>query len=148
MAGQILASLDDIDAQLPDNVIQPDDQNTALLQISVARVVRAYLSTTIDNTTLASWTEPDLTPDIVREASSKLIASQLFFQETSKSSLDMDIRSIGQLLYDQGIALLQQIVAGEIDIPNVDEITTGSITALDFWPVDATDRAFTVGMEL
>src|SRR5215471_17644870 len=123
MAGQILASLDDINAHLPDNVLQADDQNTALIQISVARVVRAYLSATISNTTLASWTSPELTPQTVREAASLLIASQLYFEQAAATSLDIDQRSFAQIWYDQGIALLQQIVSGQIDLPEVpDEV--------------------------
>lgn len=145
---EILATLDDINAQLADNVVEATGQNTELLQISVARVVRGYLSRVISGTTLATWTSPDKTPDIIREAAAMLIASQVFFQATSATSLDVDDRNWGQLLYDRAISLLTGVVDGDILIDEIVVEPIDSMSALDFFPTDDTDRAFTVGMEL
>lgn len=143
-----LANLDDINANLDGTVVKADDDNTKLLQISVSRIVRGYLARIVDVVTLGSWTTPELTPEIVREATGKLIASQLYFQKMSTTTLSIDDSSIAQKLYDEGIALLNGIVTGTVDIIEVTETPESSLTDLDFFPVDDTDRAFTRGMEL
>lgn len=149
---EILASLDDINANLPSEdqgaTVVATDANTGLLQVSVARVVRGYLRYVIDQPVLLSWDTPASTPDLVREIAAKFIASQLFFNETAKSSLDIGPDSFAQKRYDEAMALLNGIVAGNIILDDVVIIGTGILTDLDFFPVDTTNRAFSMGMIL
>jgi hypothetical protein len=145
---EILASLDDVNANLDGDVIVATDENTELIQVSVARVVRAYLSLAVDNLTLYSWKTPETTPEVIREIAAKLIASQVYFVYAARSSLDIDIRSFAQLKYDEAVRMLEAIVAGTIVIPGTGEIATGTgMSELDFFPVDDTDQAFTMGRE-
>jgi hypothetical protein len=44
--------------------------------------------------------------------------------------------------------LLRGIIDGTIDIPEVEEEPTEGMSTLDFWPIDDTNRAFSMGMEL
>lgn len=148
MAGQILASLDDINANLDNNVVEADGDNTDLIQISVARVVRGYLSRVLTNTVLTSWDSPENTPAIVREIAGMLIAAQHYFNVISAQSAVLPDDHFAQKLYDRAMALLNSIISGEITIEDVPVSDTSSMNELDFWPVDDTDRAFTLGMEL
>lgn len=147
-------SVDDINANLPSGdqtpqvVVEADDVNVELLQISVARVVRGYLSGTLSTATMASWDEPDHTPDVIREVAAKLIAAQLYFNQVSATSLNIEDRHYSQILYDQAMAMLNGIVAGTIIIEDVPVETPNFMTVDDFFPVDDTDRAFSMSLEL
>ena len=147
---EILATLDDINAHLDGTVVEADAQNTSLIQVSVNRIVKAYLSSVIDLAVMATWNSPENTPSAVREAASFLIASQLYFDQTAKSSTIIEQRHYSQWLYDQGMAILNGIISGTILLDDSEAPVTpvDSLTELDFFPVDATDRAFTMGMEL
>lgn len=145
---EILASLEDIQANLPESLVIADHDNTNLIQISVARIVRGYLSRVIDNGVLLSWTEPADTPELIREAASKLIAAQLYFNRTATATTSIEERSFAQKLYDEAIAILQAIITGAEILPDIVVTDTSSISELDFFPIDDTDRAFTMGMEL
>jgi len=149
---ELLASLDDINAHLPsdegDPVVEATDENTNLLQISVARVIRGNLSTVLSTATLLSWDSPEDTPEYIREIAGMLIASQLYFNETAKQSLIIDDDSVAQRKYNEAMAMLNAIVAGNVVIPDVAAETGGDLSDLDFFPVDDTGRAFTIGMEL
>lgn len=149
---EILATLDDINAELPSDGQEPmvvaDDDNTELLQISVARIVRGYLSRVVDNGVLVSWASPESTPELVSTIAGKLIASQLYFNETAKTTTILDPDSFAQKRYDEAMSLLNQIIAGTIVIPDIVVNPVEGLTDLDFFPVDSTGRAFTIGMEL
>lgn len=148
MATEILASLDDIQAHLPDRIAIADSDDTQLIQISVARIVRGYLARVIANGTLVSWVDPATTPELIREIAGRLIAAQLFFNKTAESSTNIEERSFAQLKYNEAIAMLDGIIAGELVLDGVVIGDTSSISDLDFFPIDDTDRAFTLGMEL
>lgn len=147
---EILASLDDINANLPADedmpVIVADDDNSALVQISVARVVRGYLSRVIDNSTLLAWTTPESTPEIIREIAGKLIASQVYYNRIAQASPDVPANSYAQHLYDEAVALMTQIIAGDITIPGI-LTNSEQLSDLDYWPNSSTDRAFTMGQQ-
>lgn len=150
---EIMCTLDDVNAHLDGEVIEATADNTDLIQLSVARIIRAYLSSVVDQTTMMSWATPETTPDTIREIASMLIAAYLYFQLSARTSLTIDDRNFAQRLYDQAIAMLQAIVSGEIVIIGGDNGSTvedpvAAFGDQDYFPVDATDRAFTVGMEL
>lgn len=151
---EILASVDDVNASLPSEdfdgsgaVVTATAENTALLQLSVARVVRGFLGGVIAQEVTLSWTEPDLTPDSIREAAAKMIAAQLFMQRVARTTALIDLRHYSQILYDQAMAILQGIKDGLILVEDV-EVITDAMTILDFHPIDDTDRAFGMSMEL
>src|SRR5215469_3587772 len=132
---EILATLDDINAHLDGTVVEADAQNTSQIQVSVNRVVKAYLSRVVDNATMATWTTPETTPDTIREAASFLIASQLYYDQTAKSSTVIEPTHYAQWLYNQGMALLTGIVDGTIDLPDSVPVTPiEALTALDYFP--------------
>lgn len=148
LPGEILASIDDINGNLDGNVVTATPANTGLVQINVARQVRGYLSRIIDTATLVSWNSPATTPELIRLAAGKLIASQLYFNETSRTSLIIDRDHYAQKLYDEGMAILNSVITGEEVIEGVVVESIEAVDNLDFFPVDSTDRAFTLGMNL
>lgn len=146
---QLMASLDDVNANLDGEVIEATADNTRLIQVSVARVIRGFLSRVIDAVTLAGWASPDTTPEIIREVAGKLIASQLYYNATAKSSTELPTTHYSQILYNEAIAMLNQILEGDIILPpNVIVTPIESLTDLDFFPIDSTNRAFSMGMNL
>lgn len=145
---EILANLEDINANLDGDVVVATDDNTIAIQVSVARIVRGYLSRVIDTATLVGWDTPTDTPDIIREAAGKLIAAQLYFNSVARTSLELPTEHISQLLYNQGMAILNNIVAGTTTIPNVTIISTESMSVADFFPIDNTDQSFTKSQRL
>jgi hypothetical protein len=150
---EILASLDDINPELPSvdeqPVVEATSENTGLIQVNVARVVRAYLSATVDSATLMSWDQPTDTPETIRVIAGKLIAANLYFDFAARTSLVIDDNSFAQKRYDEAMEMLNKIVAGEIVIgPGAEAPATLGLDELDFHPVDDTDRAFTMDMEL
>jgi len=151
---EILASIDDINAELPSQdeaplpVIEANEENTNLIQVSIARVVRGYLSSAVDSVTLMSWDTPDDTPEIIRVIAAKFIAAQLYFNYAARTSLTIDVRNFAQLRYDEAMAILNGILEGTILLGPEVEVETASLELTDGFPVDDTDRAFTMGMEL
>ena len=158
---EIMASLDDINAWLDSAAVDPDravveatDANTDLIQISVARIIRGYLGRAYDTFLLASWDTPDETPELIRTVAGMLIASQLYMDKISGQEYSIDDRHYAQILYDRAMLLLNGILEGTLTI--LDPITglpiipvaSTSLTELDFWPIDDTDRAFTMALRL
>ena len=146
---EILATLDDINANLDGEVIEATADNSNLVQISVARVVRGFLASMVDTATLMSWSNPDATPDIVREIAAKFIAAQVYFNEAARQSFIIEDNNYAQRLYNQAMALLEGIIEGTIiigDIPGI--VSSMEMTVDDYFPVDDTDRAFTMGQIL
>lgn len=145
---EIMASLDDVNANLDGSVVKAATSDIDLIQISVARIIRGYLSRVITLTTLHSWSTPAATPEIIREVAGKLIAAQLYITRSSRSELEMTDQHYAQRLYDAAMEILNQIIAGDIKIDDITLVDdTASLTTLDFWPVDSTDRAFTLGQQ-
>jgi hypothetical protein len=147
-ATEILATLNDVNAHLDGEVIEATPDNSELVQISVARIVRGYLSAVVDTTTLMSWQTPEATPDIIREIASMLIAAQVYFNEASRTSLLLDQNNFAQVLYTEAMAMLQRIIDGTIVIVGLPVESAMTMGDGDYFPTDATDRAFTVGMIL
>ena len=148
---EILASTDDVNGNLDGEVIEATADNTVLIQLSVARVIRGYLAALVPTTTLMSWSEPELTPDIVREIAAKLIAAQLYFVMAARQSFQIDDNNYGQRLYDEAMKMLQDILDGVIVLPP--EVVppgegTMAMSGLDYFPNSDADRAFEMGMQL
>lgn len=147
---EIMASLNDVNANLDGEVVEATASNTDLIQISVARVIRGYLTQVVDPTIMVTWTSPEATPEIIREVAGKMIAAQLYYNETAKSTTNVTPTHYAQILYNQAIALLNMIVQGEVSIGG--EVPTTPLEVLelglDYFPIDDTDRAFTMGQKL
>lgn len=144
---EILASLSDINANLDGTVVSANAMNTALLQISVARIVRGYLSRLFTRTQLLAWDIPEHTPEIIREAAGKLIASQLYFNLTATQSLDIDENSFAQMRYNEAMQILKDLVSGEQVIAGLTSDLETTMSELDFFPRDSTDRSFAKGLQ-
>jgi len=149
-ANEIMATLDDVNAHLDGEVIEATPDNTDLIQVSVARMIRGFLSGLFDATTLMSWATPSTTPDTIREIASMLIAARVYFNEAARTSVIIDDQNFAQRLYDQAMDMLQKIVDGDIVIIDTGGGQAPSLNMQDgdFNPVDDTDRAFTMGMVL
>jgi len=147
-------TVDDINAYLPDGsnaaspAVEADSVNVAKIQLSVERVIRGYLARILSTATMAAWDEPVNTPDIIREVAAMLEAAQLFFDQVAASSLDLDDRHIAQVLYDRAMLILNDIISGQIIVPNVIVDTPETMSLENFFPIDDTDRAFTLSQPL
>lgn len=143
---EILASVDDINTHLPTDKFTVEEATVDLLQISVARMIRGYLSNTFTKVTLVSWDSPADTPELIREVAGKLIAALYYAQRVAEDTTD-DPPSLPQQLYDQAMKTLSGIRSGEITLldSTEDPTTTGEFTTDDFFPIDDTDRAFSMG---
>jgi hypothetical protein len=147
------ASIESINSYLPDGsnqdgpAISADNINTANIAFSVERVIRGYLSRVISVGTMASWVDPDSTPEIIQECAAMLIAAQLYFDQVAASSLDIDLRHVSQLLYDRAMAILNGIIEGEIIIVDIPVESVASMNLENFFPIDDTDRAFTLSQQ-
>jgi|SRR5215831_12533644 len=148
---EILATLDDVNAHFDSEVIEADANNTKLVQVSVARVVKGYLARILDPPTLAGWATPETTPDIIREIASMLIAAQVYFNYAARTSLLLENNNFAQRLYDEAIAMLNMILSGQLviqdpvtDLPIVITSPEYMEDGLDYFPIDDTDRAFSM----
>lgn len=140
-----LLTIDDINVHLPQDklvVLNSDDDS---IQVDVERIIKGQLSDTFSPTELASWAEPEDTPELIRAVGGRLGAS-LVYARAFSSEVD-DVPEYAQKLYNEAMATLEEIVQGTITLPEVDEeVTTGgNLTADSFWPTaDAPGPFFTM----
>jgi len=148
VANELFATVDDINAHLPENKAAISDADDDLLQVEAWRLIRAKLSTTFATTTLNDWADPDSTPDIIRTVAGMVIAAKWYAELYAEDS-DADA-TFANNLYLQAMDLLNQIAAGLIVItddtgePLVD---TSSLSSDDFYPNDTVPPVFTMGKE-
>lgn len=146
---EIMATLDDVNGNLDGTVIEATADNSNLVQISVARVIRGYLSPLYDSATLMGWATPEDTPETIREIAAKLIAAQVYFHLAARQSFDINDDNYAQRLYDEAMKMLQGIIDGTIIVGEEGEVPVGpGLSEGDYFPVDDTDRAFSMSMEL
>ena len=148
---EIMATLDDVNAHLDGEVIEATADNSNLVQVSVARIIRGYLAAVVDTPTLMSWQTPETTPDTVRECASMFIAAQVYFNLAARQSFEISNFNYAQRLWDAAMAMLNGMIEGTIAIGGEggENVVTGpGMSDLDYFPVDDTDRAFTMGMIL
>jgi len=117
---------DDVQAHLPQDKLDvdeiPDDKD--LIYLGVERILRGYLAGVVDSTVLSTWTDPDLTPDPIRECAALLSAAEIYRIRFSEGAFSDPERA--QVLYNQGMGILNGIIAGNIVIPSVDTTTFDS----------------------
>lgn len=146
---EIMCTLDDINGHLDGEVIEATADNSNLAQVNVSRVIRGYLSGLFDSTILMGWSTPETTPDTIREIASMLVAAQVYFNLAARQSFDINNDNYAQRLYDEAMKMLQGIIDGTILIVEEGEVAVGpGLSEGDYFPIDSTDRAFEMGMEL
>lgn len=132
---EILASLDDINTHLPTDKLEADVANTELLQVDVARFVRAMLVGTFTPITLVAWDSPDNTPDLIRGIAGRLIAAKYYAQRYAE---DSDVSEFATDLYNDAMAYIKGIKSGTyvvVDVNDVPIAATGlGLSEDDFWP--------------
>jgi|SRR5215472_2806399 len=150
---EILCTVPDVNAHFDQDVLTADADNTQLPQISVARVIKGYLARSVAPTVLASWATPETTPDIIREIAAMLIASQVYFNYAMRTSIILDDHNFAQRLYNEAMQMLQGILDGTIPLIDpgtglpIEGDNPDEMSDLDYFPTDATDRAFTMSQK-
>lgn len=138
MAGQLLASLQDINGWLADDKLEANDANTKQFQIDAWRTIRGQLASSFLPTILASWTDPTTTPDQIRGIASKIIAANLYKKVYSEDSAQ--VPQYAQDLYQQAIADLAMIRSGALTVVDINDNPIGinqqGLDTTDFYPND------------
>lgn len=134
MANELLASLDDINTHLPADKARMLASDDDLLQVDVARYIKALLSGTFSKAVLASWADPATTPELIRAVAGRLIAAKYY--ATLYSEDDTDVPEYSQNLYDEATNTITAIRSGTITVldasldPVVTEDSDGIMTNL------------------
>jgi hypothetical protein len=118
-----LVTDEDVQSHLPKDKLKvediPDDRNQ--IYLDAERIVRGYLAGVIDSSVLAAWTTPTATPGIIRTITGKLCAAEIYRVRFSEQSLDDP--KFAQNQYNEAMALLKGIVAGDIRVEGVEDTT-------------------------
>lgn len=152
MASEILASLNDINTHLPYDKSRMLDSDDDELQTDAARYIRSLLAGFFSATTLASWTTPDDTPELIRGIAGRIIAAKYY--ATLYSEDISAISGYAQNLYNEANKIIDAIRTGTMVVLDTDDNpialeTSTSLDTTDFWPNDETDGPyFTMGMSL
>ncbi len=113
--------IDDADVQihLPVDKLQvervPDDLSDA--KRDAERIVRGYLTGSVDPLVLASWLTPLTTPETIRAIAGRLCAALLYRIRFSEATTDY--AEYARVLYDEAIMMLNQIISGALDIEGI-----------------------------
>lgn len=136
---ELLATLDDVNGFLPEDIIQLTNAEDDQLQIDVERIIKGFLAGTFSPTTLAGWSDPDSTPIEIRAIAGRFIAA--FYYKKRFAASNPNIPRYAQDLYDEAWRLLTLVKTGEIVLLEVAEDVDygGHISADDFFPNDAAD---------
>lgn len=144
MAGEILASLGDINTHLPDDKAKMPDSDDDALQIDIARYIRSLLSGFLSPATLVSWDSPADTPELIRGIAGRLIAAKWY---ASLYSEDVDdVSKYAQWLYNEANKMIDEVRTGVrvlLDVNDVPIPLEGviSLTSDDFYPNDSAPAA-------
>lgn len=140
MAAQILASLEDINGQLPDHARFVQDNEDAQLQIDAVRLIRGQLTTVFTPAIIVGWDSPENTPQLIRGIAARLIAAR-YYAEKMAGETDSQ-PDYPQVLYNEAISMLTQIRTGELIVTDDsgEPIGTNLLAenSADFWPNDST----------
>lgn len=141
----VFASKTDIQAWLRNDKILVDDANSGKSNIEATRIVRGSLAGMFAPVVIASWADPDSTPELIRSVTGRLAAAFLHASIYSEES-DREISAYSQWLYDGAMMMIAQILSGSLTVIDEDGIpvdTTGS-GLLSFFPDNTTVPMFTV----
>jgi hypothetical protein len=139
------ATLDDVNMHLPTDKLEMKEPALDLMGPDAERIIRGYLARVYSGVTIAGWTDPTITdpetvgyvPELVRAIAGRFIAAFYYRERYSEDSLDDP--QYAQVKYNEAMALLNQIVCGEVKLWDVVEQpeTDLSFTAADFFPNDS-----------
>lgn len=141
----MFASKTDIQAWIQSDKITIDDANSEKPNIEATRIVKGALVGMFTPIVVASWADPDTTPELVRGVTGRLAAAFIHAGVYSEES-DREISAYSQWLYDGAMALIAQILAGTEIVVDAggDPINTTGEGLLSFFPDDTTTPQFTM----
>jgi hypothetical protein len=150
------ATLDDVNMHLPTDKLEMQQPKLDLMGVDAERIIRGYLANVYSATTLAGWTDPTkllptdigYVPRLIKAIAGRFIAAFYYRERLSEDSLDDP--QYAQLKYNEAMALLNGIIAGNIVLDDVTEPaeSQNSFTAADFYPNNDTDPMFSVDDKL
>lgn len=111
----------------------PNGQDTPY-QVDAESIIRGYLASVIDPTTLSQWTSPDTTPMMIRGIAGRFIAAGWYGNKTGQNSQETPNWATNK--YREAMSLLMDIVRGVVDL-NLTTETANDFTSDDFYPNDA-----------
>lgn len=148
MADELYASLDDINAHLPEHKAKIEDADDDFLQVEAYRLIRAKLSSTFATATLNTWVSPSTTPGIIRTIAGMVIAAKWYAELYAEDS-DTD-QVYANDLYMKAMGLIEEIRAGLIVVVDDagDPLADMSyLSSDDFYPNDSVPPKFTMDKE-
>lgn len=138
---------DDVNVHLPTDKISVSEADLPQWDREAGRIIRGYTASTFTPTVIASWADPATTPEVIRGIAGRLIASAYYAERFSED--DTDYPDYAQHVYNEAISMLRDINDGKLLVLSVDGTQTlseqHSLSDLDFWPNDDTDRKFSMG---
>lgn len=119
-----MAFVDDADVQiqLPYDKLKieeiPDDLDEA--KKDAERIVRGYLAGVYEPATLASWSTPDNTPELIRAITGRFAAALIYRLRYSEDALDDP--EFAQNKYNEAMDMLNKLIAGDMVLEEVPDI--------------------------
>lgn len=148
MAGELLASLEDINTHLPEDKAEMLDADQSIFQIDVSRYIKGLLSGVFTPVVLFGWDSPAHTPEIIRGIAGRLIAAKWYAKLYSEDATS--VPEYAQLLYNEARDMLMGVRNGELAVLDANSVVI-AVTGLrlssdDFWPNDTTgEPKFSMG---
>lgn len=128
-----LASLEEINDQLPEDKAQVVEAKYAPFQLDAERIVRGTLAGVIDRAVLATWVDPDHTPQLIRAIVARLVAAFAYRKLYSEDSLEDP--TFAQNKYNEAMSFLQKLVEGKMELEELDStVVQGHFGRGDFYP--------------
>lgn len=121
-----LVTDDDIQVHLPVDKLVVEDipDSLAGVHLDIERVIKGYLSATFSPVTLASWADPDSTPEYIRAIGGRLGAAFIYRERLAQDF--PDDAEYARIKYDEAMAMLELVRTGAVALPEVDEdVDTG-----------------------
>lgn len=146
---EILATLDDVNAHLPSDIIQLTNAEDDGIQLDTERIIKGFLAGTFSPLTLAGWSDPATTPMMIRAIAGRFIAA--FYYKLRFSASSGRIPQYAQDKYNEAWSMLRDVKTGTIELDEVTEDVDfgGHISDDDFFPNDsASPPVFTMDMKL
>jgi hypothetical protein len=106
------ANLDDVNMHLPTDKLEMEQPELDLFGLDADRIIRGYLAGAIPATTLAQWTDPQSTPELIRAIAGRFIAAFYYRERYSEDSLDDP--GYAQIKYNEAMGLLQGVISGAV----------------------------------
>jgi phage gp36-like protein len=114
-----LVSDADVQVHLPYDKLKiesiPDD--LAKAKLDAERIVRGALSDVVDVAVMATWLTPETTPETIRAIAGRFCAAKIYRVRYSENSLTDP--QYAQNLYNEAMAMLTEIIEGDVSLPGV-----------------------------